>query len=204
MSSYGKSQTNVHAARIILDRLIQKVFHSTEGDDLIQTLLNLSSVHSQKTAVQKDIVPTAQVRMKARTHLQERRHATVQTDLPPAGQGDAGKDLEQGGFTGSVAAHNSQRLSLFETEVESIEGGKGFGRWPSKKFFEKEIRATARLWVVLTQSLHLYRISIGHQSPSVHFRSSLANFRAPLTARSKATAALHNTRECNSNPSNNR
>src|SRR5690606_18385738 len=59
----GKCQSYLHATRIILDRLLQKLTDLRKGGDLVKTRLHLLPAQPQNSAVQLDILTTTEFRV---------------------------------------------------------------------------------------------------------------------------------------------
>ena len=54
-----------------------------EGDDLVHPPVDLVPAHPQDRAVQVDVLPTGQLGVEARAHLEQRPHPAVDDALGP-------------------------------------------------------------------------------------------------------------------------
>ena len=75
-----------------------------------QFFLNLLGLHSQNRTTEKDILPAGEFPVKARPHLQHTGDFPVDVYGPLSGGGNAGQQLEQGGFPRSIAAQKRHAL----------------------------------------------------------------------------------------------
>ena len=106
-------------AGVALDRRVQELLDLGKGHDLVELALDLPALHPQDGAVQIDVFPAGQLRVKAGAHLQERSHPAPNRHPPLGGLGDAGEDLEQGALAGPVAADDAQNLALGDFQGHS-------------------------------------------------------------------------------------
>mgnify|MGYP001317288154 CR=1 FL=1 len=70
MSCHSKRKPHVHTTGIALYRCIDELFYSRKVNDLIEFALHFSFVHPQDRAVEKDIFPAGQFRMKTSSSFQ--------------------------------------------------------------------------------------------------------------------------------------
>src|SRR5882672_4795610 len=96
MSGDGESQPQVHAARVVFDRNIQKLFDSGEGHDLVKLILDLALLHSDDCAVQKNIFPAGQVRMKTCAYFEQAARTSVHVNLARGRFYNSGENLQEG------------------------------------------------------------------------------------------------------------
>ena len=71
MHSDGEGETHVHPAGVAFDRGIKVFFYLGKGDYLIELAFDFATGHAQDGAVQVDVLPSGQFRVKACTYLQE-------------------------------------------------------------------------------------------------------------------------------------
>src|SRR6266699_2785274 len=57
MCCHCERQTNIHSARVTLDRGIEKSFHLGERDDLVELASDFRLAHPKNRAVQENIFP---------------------------------------------------------------------------------------------------------------------------------------------------
>jgi hypothetical protein len=131
MSGDGEGQSDRHAARVTLDGCVEESLELGEVDDLVESSLDLGAPHPEDRAVQVDVLPSRQLRMKARPHLEQRADAAG--DLGPPGRrfGDAGQDLQQRALAGAVVANQPDHVAVanFERHVAQCPQRVGFAAW---------------------------------------------------------------------------
>src|SRR5881392_197094 len=102
MGRHGKSKTKIHPRGIKLHLRIYKLFNFSEGNDLIELMLNLFLPHPHNRAVKEDILAARQFRMETSPNFQERANASVDFGASACRFCDTRKDLEQRAFAGTV------------------------------------------------------------------------------------------------------
>jgi len=128
-----ESEPQVHAAGIAFDRSVNELSDFRKIDNFIKAGQYFFAGHAQNRAVEKDILPSGQFRMKASAHFQQRAHAPAQFAIAFGRVRDARENLEQGAFTGAVAPDDAKRLSLPDVESDVLErpdGVRGFSGAP--------------------------------------------------------------------------
>ena len=68
----GESQPHVHAGRVCLDRRVDELLHLGEVDDLVEATRHLALREAQHDAVDEDVLPSGNLRMKARAQFDQR------------------------------------------------------------------------------------------------------------------------------------
>src|SRR5262245_42375536 len=111
MRGDGESKAHIHAAGIIFDRSVYELFGFGEGDYLIKFPVYLTTFHAENCAVQIDILPPAQLRMKTGANLEQAANAAVNVYLAGRRFGNAGKNFEQCRFACTFASDHSQGLT---------------------------------------------------------------------------------------------
>src|SRR5437773_2744814 len=69
MRHNSEGQTHIHAAGIVLDRRIHKLFGLGKGDNLIKLLTDFLPSHAENSAIHIDVVTAAQFRVKSAADL---------------------------------------------------------------------------------------------------------------------------------------
>src|SRR5436853_2810461 len=77
VSREGKREPDIHAARIALDRCVEELLDLGKSNDLIELLSNFCAAHTKNGAVQIDVFPAGQFRMKTCANLEERADPAV-------------------------------------------------------------------------------------------------------------------------------
>ena len=77
MRSDREGQSHIHPAAVMLDRRVEKLLHSGEGDDLVELPADFLAAHSQDGAVDEYVLAAGHFGMKPGADLKE-------TGDPPA------------------------------------------------------------------------------------------------------------------------
>src|SRR5664280_1644350 len=117
----GESQAQIHAGGVVLYGGVEEAVDLGECDDLVELAADLGALHAQDGAVEIDVFAAGQLQVEAGAHLEQASDAPVQLDAPLGRLGDAGQDLEQGGFTGAVAADHADDLARRDLERDVLE-----------------------------------------------------------------------------------
>src|SRR5689334_16583410 len=113
MSGHGKGETDIHSARVILNRCVDKLINFCERYNCIELLHNLLSSHSKNCAVQKNVFASRQFRVKTRADFQKAGQATANSRASQCWHSNPGKDLEQCTLAGAVTSDDTDCISLF-------------------------------------------------------------------------------------------
>ena len=130
MGRHREGQLDEHTAGIALDGGIDKVAALGKLDDLVNLGIHFRLGHAQNGAVHIDVFPSGHLVVESGAHLQHGGHPAPELDFALGGGGDAGEDLEQGGFARAVASDNAQRLALIDRQIHPVEGHKGLAKEP--------------------------------------------------------------------------
>jgi hypothetical protein len=122
----GKGQPNVHTAAVPLDRRVQELFDLAEAHDLVEFAPDLNTAHAEDGAVQEDVLATGQLGVEARAHFEEARGATPQADSSFGWFRNTAQDLQEGGFSGSVASDDPDDFTLLDLQIDIPERPEGF------------------------------------------------------------------------------
>ena len=83
MGGDGRGKAHIHPAGVSFDRCIQVFFYLGKGYYLVELAFYLRSGHAKDCAVQVDVLPPGQFRMKTCSHLQEAGYPAL--DCNPSG-----------------------------------------------------------------------------------------------------------------------
>src|SRR5439155_19394996 len=111
MSCDRKCESDVHTARIALYRRVKKPIDTRKVNDLIEFVVDLASCHPEDAAVQVDILPPGQFRVKSSSHFQKAPDTPAQLNAAGCGLGDPAEDLEQRAFARAIAADDPDVLA---------------------------------------------------------------------------------------------
>lgn len=126
MGCHGKGKADVHARRIAFDRSVQKFFHTGKIHDLIEFTTDFCPAHTKDGAIEEDIFPSCELGMKPRAYFQQAGYTSAQSNLASAGLSDAGKKLEQCGFSRTVAADDADSIPRHDVEADILESPEFF------------------------------------------------------------------------------
>src|ERR1700722_4321017 len=107
----------MHAAGIILHGSIEKFFELGEGDDFVEIGNNFRLAHPQDGAVEEDILPPRQFRVKTGAHFQQTGHSRSHHHTSFGGFSDSRDDLQQSAFARAIAPENSDNVALGNIET---------------------------------------------------------------------------------------
>src|SRR5438309_10899458 len=93
MRRNGKGQSHIHATAVSLNRSVNKFLDLSKRYDLVKLSFNLSFLHSQNRAVEKNVFPARQFWLKARAYLQQRADPPLNASLATGRLGDARKNF---------------------------------------------------------------------------------------------------------------
>src|SRR5205085_2323117 len=82
--------------------------------------------HAEDCAVEKNIFPAGQFRMKPGPDLQERANATVNVDAAGGRLSDSIQNFQERALTGTIAADNPERFTALDIERNILERPKNF------------------------------------------------------------------------------
>ena len=116
--SYGEAKTDSHTGGITLHRGVDIAFAAGEIDDFIQLAVNLSTGHTEDSAIQIDILATGHFLMKTRADFQQGAYTAMGTDSAGGGTGDAAQEFQEGRFAGAVLTDDADDIALLDLEVD--------------------------------------------------------------------------------------
>src|SRR5215831_6417498 len=111
-------KTHVHAAAIALHGGVKELINFSEGNDFVEFFSDLRLAHTEDRAVEVDIFPTGQLRMKTGADFEQAADAAVNVSLAVSRFGNAGKNFEQRGFARAVAADDAHDFARRHFKVD--------------------------------------------------------------------------------------
>src|SRR4051794_14245432 len=118
VGGYRERETQVHAARVALDRRVDKTLDLSERDDLVELPGDLPAPHPEDRAIEKDVLAAGELRMEPCADLQERADAPADREPSLGRRSDSREDLQQRALARAVVADDPERLALSYLEVE--------------------------------------------------------------------------------------
>ena len=117
-----EGEAHIHPAGIAFDRGIQKFLDVREGDDFVELFLDLDAGHPKDRAVEENVLPACQFRVKAGADLQQARDLAFQVDAAMGWLGDAAQDFEQRALACSVSPDDAQHFPPVDLERDILQG----------------------------------------------------------------------------------
>ena len=114
VGGHGEGQPDVHAAGIMLHRRVEELLHLGKRHDLVEFPPDLRARHPEDRAIEENVLAAAQLGMKPRADLEQRRHPAAQFDAPCGRLGDPRENLEEGRLARAVAADDSDDLAALD------------------------------------------------------------------------------------------
>ena len=117
----GERNARYHAGRIILQGHIEEFLDFREFDDFVEMVFDKALRIAEQGAVQIDVLTRRQLHVEPGTQLDERCDVAVDGARAFGGLEDAGDDLEQSRFAGSVGAEDAEYVSFAHLEGDVVE-----------------------------------------------------------------------------------
>ena len=111
-----KRKPHRHAARVALDRSVEKALDLGEGDDLVEAAPDLRPAHPEDGAVQIDVLAAGQLGMEPCSDLEQRSDPTGHIRVAACGLGDAREDLQQRGLACAVVPDQADDFALVDRQ----------------------------------------------------------------------------------------
>src|SRR6266404_4340187 len=164
-------QPHIHAARIALDRHLQKLLDLGECHNLIEAAVDFFFAHPEDAAVEVDVFAAGEFGVEAGADLQKAADAAVDFDPAVSGLGDAAEDFQQRALAGAVSADDADHFAglHFEGDIfqgPEILGGIGLGEaaaqlaeWDGGGVDQRLAQgAVARPWAALLHAVLLAQV----------------------------------------------
>src|SRR3989338_1710493 len=81
MGGNCKSQADIHATGVMLDGGIEKLFHFSKGDYLVEFIFYFGLAHAEDRAIEINIFPSTEFGMKTGSDFQQTSHAALDRNL---------------------------------------------------------------------------------------------------------------------------
>src|SRR5215467_10515705 len=117
MGNDRKPQSDVHSGGVPLDRYVDELPDLREVDNTLELSPDLASRHAQDRSIQVYVLPTGQLRMESRPHLDQRRRPPIDRDLPRRGRRDACQQLQYRALAGTIVANDPESLPALDLEA---------------------------------------------------------------------------------------
>ena len=110
VSDHGECQAHVHAARIILDGLLDEVPDVREGGDVVESCVDFFLGEPQHRRIHVHILAAGEFGIEARSQLEQGRRPPPGMDGAGGGRQGPADQLKQGGLARSVAPDDPHRF----------------------------------------------------------------------------------------------
>ncbi len=108
----------------MLDRLVDVFADVGESDDLIDVAKELGAAHAEQRGGKEDVLAAGVFRMESGTQFEQGTDAAGDRHRSGTGPNDAGNDLQQRGFAGTVLTDEAQGLAGHDIEGDVVQGMK--------------------------------------------------------------------------------
>ena len=96
MRGDGEGEPYIHAAGISFHGSVQKLFDTGKIHDCVESFFDFPAFHSENRPVQKDVFPSAELRMKSRPDFEQTCDAAPHDDSAFCRFRDAAEEFQQG------------------------------------------------------------------------------------------------------------
>ncbi len=196
----GEAETDDHARRVVLDRVVDVLADVGEGNDLLPLLGERRGLEPEQCRREVDVGESRVFRVEPRAQLQQRADAAVDDDGAARRLDHAGDDLQQRRLAGAVLADDAERRACHQLEPDAVERAEDVRRAVAAQQVPDELQPPATgldLRVVLAHATQLEqrgRLHAVHTKSSKCGDSRRKNHRPPnsiATATATATASPH-------------
>jgi hypothetical protein len=105
---HREREAQVHAARIMLQRIIEKVLDGRELNDVVHPVEHFATRNPVHRRVHQDILARTEVGVESRAELEQGHDPPASGDAAFGRSGHARDDLEERGLAGAVRADDAQ------------------------------------------------------------------------------------------------
>jgi hypothetical protein len=120
VNGHAERKPDIHAAGIGPDRTVKKLSEFREFDNGRQILLELLHGDAHDRGIQARVLVSRELGMEACAEFQQRRDAPFRLDVSPAGMQGAGDDLQQRGFSRTVAADDAEGFAAPHLQIHVL------------------------------------------------------------------------------------
>lgn len=117
----GKGEADLHAARVVLELLIDEALKLGEPYDVVELLVDLLPGEPKDGSVEVDVVTAGKLRIETDTELEEGRDHAVYLDLSLIRLIDTGEYLEKGRLAAAVPSDDTEEFPLLHLKGHVVE-----------------------------------------------------------------------------------
>src|SRR5262249_13118101 len=123
-----KVEPYLHAAGIPFDVRVNELLHTRKVHDLVELAPDLGTRHAEDSAVEKNVLASGELGMKASADLEQAGDAAGDGDAPLARLGDARQDLQECRLASAIAADDAEHLAALNLEAHVLQRPEFLGR----------------------------------------------------------------------------
>src|SRR5215510_5599692 len=116
MRRHREGEPHIHTTAVTFHRSIQELVNFGEGHDFVELFSDLRPGHSENRAVEIDVFPSGQFRMKSGSDLKQARHAPTNARLALSRVCNTAKNFQQSRLTSPIATDDSHHLAPIDLE----------------------------------------------------------------------------------------
>jgi hypothetical protein len=121
VSGDSEGQSYIHSRRITLYWGVKELLDLSECDNLIKFPPDLGSRHAEDGTVEKYVLASTELGMKASTDLKQARYSAAQGNAAHGRFDNPAQDLQEGALTRAVSANNAKDLAVAYLEADVLE-----------------------------------------------------------------------------------
>src|SRR5688500_13779352 len=113
-------QAQIHTARVVLDRRVDELLDLGERYDLVEIASYIRALDAEDGRIEEDVLAAGQLRVEARSNLEQRAHPSVQLYSSCGRLGDPGQHLEQRALPRPVSSDDANNFRSEERRVATV------------------------------------------------------------------------------------
>ena len=123
---HGECQTDIHSAGVAFHWGVDESVESGERENLFELSIDFRFPHSEKRAVQINVIASRQVGVKAGADLEQARDSSAELDASGGGSRYPRQDLEECALAGAVVPDDAEHFTGCDVEVDVLKCPKSF------------------------------------------------------------------------------
>lgn len=121
LNCHRKGKTHLHAGRVVFQLLIHEIFKLREFDDIVIHRVNLVMGKTQQSTIQIYVFSSSKLGIETYAKLDERNQCTFDINFAIFWSINSRNNLQQCRFSGTIAANNSEEISLMDIERNIVQ-----------------------------------------------------------------------------------
>src|ERR1700693_395083 len=123
----SKGEADIHAAGVVFDGSVDEILEFGESDDFVEFAGDFPLAHAKNGAAKICVFAAGQFRVKAGAYFQQASHAAMNFGPACGGLSNAGKNFQERGLSGAVAADQAEDFAFLNLDRDVFEGPESFG-----------------------------------------------------------------------------